>query len=253
MAGKQNKLRILSFVGRVVIVLPVFLCGCNSEKDSTKSTDSTDREAEAYYKQGKSHSEAGRYKEAIIAYKKAIDLRPDYAEASYFIGEAYDRLRQYKAALAAYKKYDTFEPTGEMADKARKAISDIKDAEPHFRQGVRHYLKGRRMLANIAFSKAIAIKPDHASAYSFLGDTCLGAGDFQHARYNYEQCIAINPYDNGAYLQIGKAYAALHQYPKAIAAFQKAIDLEPTGEKADLARKLISMSKNRDRMSKNRD
>jgi len=46
---KLNKLRILSFVNCVVIVLPVFLCGCESQMDSTDKTDSTDREAEAYY------------------------------------------------------------------------------------------------------------------------------------------------------------------------------------------------------------
>ena len=115
-----NKSRILSFVGCVVIVLPAFLCGCNSEKD---------RDAATYLKLGKVDYDDGRFMNALIAYQKAIDLKPDYAEAYYSMGNAYCKLGQYEAALVAYKKCDTLEPTGKMADEARKAISELLEKD----------------------------------------------------------------------------------------------------------------------------
>jgi len=51
-----------------------------------------------------------RYKEAIVAYKKAIDIKPDYAEAYYEMGGAYCGLRQFQDAIATHKKAVAIKP-----------------------------------------------------------------------------------------------------------------------------------------------
>jgi len=83
----------------VLIVLPVFLCGCKSPED-----------AEAYYEEGIDHSDAGRYAEAIVAYKKVIAIEPDDSEAHIEIGVAYSSLGKYMEAIAACKKFIAIKP-----------------------------------------------------------------------------------------------------------------------------------------------
>ena len=92
---KQSRVLPLA-VGCAISVLPAFLCGCESKTDRAAREDKTDskkREAEAYRKQGFDHSEAGRYEEAIIAYKKYIALKPDDALAYHNMGNACQSLK----------------------------------------------------------------------------------------------------------------------------------------------------------------
>jgi type II secretion system protein G len=101
----------------VVIVLPVFLSGCESKMD---------KGAAMSLEFGNIRYEAGRCMEAAIAYRNAINMKPDFAEAYYGLGKAYDKLRQYPDARAAYQKYLALAPTGKAADQARKRISEIE-------------------------------------------------------------------------------------------------------------------------------
>jgi len=50
-----------------------------------------------------------------------------------------------------------------------------------------------------------------------------------------------------AYSSMGNAYSKLKQHEKAIAAYKKIIDLDPTGDIANFARMRISQIKNRDK------
>jgi len=90
---KPNRLQILSFVaGCVLIVLPAFLCGCNSK------TDVSDEEGEACIN-------------TIVECKKAIALNPDDADAYFNMGSAYVSLKQYAEAVVAYKKTIAIKPS----------------------------------------------------------------------------------------------------------------------------------------------
>jgi len=137
----MNRLQILSFVGCVVVVLPVFLCGCNSEKDREAREDKGAmearkakeyREARPLFKQGFFLSLEGQYQDAIIAYKKAIAIKPDYAHVYFDMGLAYMKLKQNVLAVEAFKKYLNLEPTGEHADIAGDLIQIASEKPPDF-------------------------------------------------------------------------------------------------------------------------
>ena len=81
-----------------------------------------------------------------------------------------------------------------------------KTAEEHLVKAEAHYEAGRHADAIAACKKAIAIKPDHASAYFIMGE----------------------------------AYHRLKQYSDAIATYKRYVALEPTGELTNLARDRIS-------------
>jgi tetratricopeptide (TPR) repeat protein len=141
----------------VLVVLPAFLSGCEFQADKDV------KEAKEYYRKGNTYYELEQYPEAIAAYKKAININSDYAEAYLWMGYAYEKLKQYADAIAAhkkavsikpddayayngmgnayhnsgqyadaitaYKKAISIEPKGELADYARKKISEIENRE----------------------------------------------------------------------------------------------------------------------------
>ncbi|MCP4377841.1 MAG: tetratricopeptide repeat protein [bacterium] len=112
MTEKLNKLRVFTFmIGCMLFVLPVFLCGCGSES-----------EAESHFKRGKVDYYAARYEAAVVAYKKAIALKPDYAEAYYNMAAAYSALGKYAEAISACEKVIGIDPTAKIAEQAREDI-----------------------------------------------------------------------------------------------------------------------------------
>ncbi len=76
--------------------------------------------------------------------------------------------------------------------------------------------------------RAVALAPNMAMAYTFLGTTLSFAGESKEAVDVLKTAIRLNPLPDAApYFQLGFAYRDLGQYDKAIAACKKAIDISP--------------------------
>ncbi len=72
--------------------------GAEKEADNVKEQKSADD----YYTLGVSHDEAGRYEEAIEAYKRAIRMKPEYADAHYNLAVSYLMMNNSISAHAEY-------------------------------------------------------------------------------------------------------------------------------------------------------
>ena len=90
-----------------------------------KTIDLKPYDADAYYSMGLACEGLKQYSDAIEAYKKAIVFKPDYAEVYYDMGGAYCNLRLWQDAINAYKKCIAIEPTGKLAEFARKEIGKL--------------------------------------------------------------------------------------------------------------------------------
>ena len=159
--------------GCVVIMLSAFLCGCDSQKSDDAAED-----AEICYELANAHSEAGRYAEAIAAYKKAVALNPDYADAYHGLGLAYLMVGQDTDAIAACKKAIALKPYC---------------AESYGNMGRAYYELGQYAEAIVAFKKTIAIKPDYSFVYCAMGATYEKLKQNTLAIAAYEEFIAIEP------------------------------------------------------------
>ena len=86
---------------RVVVLLVLF--GWGSMSSNAWSLD-----AEQWFVEGNQFSSAGKFDEAVRAYKKSIDQNPMAPVAHYNLGIAYKNLRQLdKAAVCARKSSGT--------------------------------------------------------------------------------------------------------------------------------------------------
>ncbi len=66
------------------------------------SINSYGEDAKTYYKLGYSYYSQKNYKEAVNAYKKALDLDPKNADAAYWLGKSYFELGQYNKAMNSW-------------------------------------------------------------------------------------------------------------------------------------------------------
>ena len=161
--------------------------------------------ADACFEAGCSHSNLGRYQEAIEAFKQAIRIKPDHVKAYLNLGIAYADNGQHEEAIISYKNAIRIKP-------------DYTDA--HCDLGVTYARQGRHQEAIDAYKQAIRIEPDLAEAHFNLGVNYGKLGRNQDEIVAYQQAIRIKSdfakahYNLGVvYLQeVGNKGSALEEY-----------------------------------------
>ena len=202
--------------------------------------------AETDFRRGNMMYELKRYQEAIVAYNKAIQLKPDDADAYNNRGNAKHQLGQHVTAISDYDKVIQLKPEDAMAYYNRgnakrhlgqhfAAISDYDkaiqlkpdDADAYLSRGNAKRHLGQHSAAISDYDKAIQLKPDEAKAYNNRGVAKHLLGEYIAAMSDYDEVIQLKPDDADAYYNRGNAKGDLGQYFAAISDHDKAIQLKP--------------------------
>ena len=88
--------------------------------------------------------------------------------------------------------------------------------------------QGRTDLVEPNFQKAVSLAPDDWSLVQQLGEHYLNGGKWAEAGEQYRHAAELTPDNPRAHNNLGLAYRGLDRLEESAAAFQKAIDLEPT-------------------------
>ena len=122
--------------------------------------------ASIYFHQGLRHYDLGEWREAIIAFRESIGIKPD-SEVTYFsMGIAYSRLEIWEEALASF---------------TRAVEIDPHYAEAYLGIGIAFSMLGWDNVAIQALEKATRIKPEYAHAHYALALSYLKVGDKKSA------------------------------------------------------------------------
>src|SRR6266403_2786325 len=105
-----------------------------------------------------------------------------------------------------------------------------QDAATYYEQGAALFKAEKFEEAVKAFTQAIKLKPDHADAYSYLGDAYYELGDVKKAADAYKQAIRYKPDSAVIYEKLGTAYRGRGDYKKAIEAYNESIRLNPKAQ-----------------------
>jgi tetratricopeptide (TPR) repeat protein len=197
-----------------------------------------------------------RYQEAIQAFTKAIELKPDFYQAYYAMGLALEFV-DHKLANQSYQKVVAIEPnfyqawrqlgyTYSMLGKSQEALESIDKAIALNSQDFMLYiwrgnfLMGKELYpeAREALTKAIALRP-HPFAYHDRGLSYAYTGDYQQALADFNSAIELDPDFLSAYVSRCETYRRLGDYQKATADCNRAIDLDPDWANAYINRGLI--------------
>ncbi|MEG4959089.1 MULTISPECIES: tetratricopeptide repeat protein [unclassified Microcoleus] len=143
-----------------------------------------------YHNLGNSLQESGRFDEAVAAYKKAIELNPNFSWSYHSLGDVLLKLEKWEEAVAAYKKAVELNPDFSWS------YHNLGDA----------LLKLRRWEeAAAAYRCEIALNSDFAWSFCNLGDALTKLKQWDEAIATYLKAVEIDENLPGIYEKLGYA------------------------------------------------
>jgi tetratricopeptide (TPR) repeat protein len=220
----------------------------------------TSEEIDKYITLGDNYFKEGKFDEAIIEYKKALEIKPR-DDILNKLGQAHQQKRLAGKSEKQPAKIDTFKSKktlDEMPGLEReqdlsieelydrgisyydkgmidKAIEEFKevleldpdDIETHYHLGNAYADKEMFDEAISIYKKAIEKNPEFIDAYLSLSTLYLDMDMVDEAISLCNQSISANPEDSFLCFHLGEAYVRNEQYEEAITAFNKAISINP--------------------------
>ena len=179
---------------------------------------------------------------AIISYKQAIKIKPDYALAHYNMGIALNNKGDLEAAIESYKEAikikpyypqaynnmgNTLKEKGDLDAAISSYTQAIKPdyADPYNNIGIVLHEKGDLEAAIESYKEAIKIKPDYAQAYNNIGIALHEKGDLEAAIESFKQALKIKPDYVDTYTNLGMTFIEMGNRDNALLNFKKSHEL----------------------------
>ncbi|TVM00656.1 MAG: hypothetical protein CV087_12735 [Candidatus Brocadia sp. WS118] len=172
--------------------------------------------------------DAGRFDEAIVELKHALQLYDKYIDAHNNLGVTYRKKGMINEALSEYQRALQLNPHYPYA---------------HNNLGVLYAKSGFLDLAIGEFTKAITDKPDYFDAHNNLGATYIKKGLYEKAA---DECLEAIKYNNrykDAYYNLAAAYFNSKQFDKALDASKRVLFMDPNHHDAHEIINLIRKQK----------
>jgi tetratricopeptide (TPR) repeat protein len=196
----------------------------------------------------------GNLAEAITQLKEAAHLLPNSAEAHNALGEAFNSATNAKQAREEFEKAVQLNAklahaqanlgmalgeAGELAaaaqhlDQAIKIMGETEDAAvPHYLRAKVYTEEGEKENAATELSAAVRLKPDLAAAWSDLGQARKARLDDTGALAAFERAVTLEPENAGWQARLGAEYLHQRQSHQAVIHLQKALQLDPADQTA---------------------
>ncbi len=153
-----------------------------------------------------------RTEDAVVHYRRAITLNPNYVDAHNNLGAALlaegkldDAVARYQRALAL--KPDFFEAHNNLGNALKE--------------------QGKLDEAVARYQRALALKPDFAEAHNNLGNALKGQGKLNEAVACYQRALALKPNFVEAHYNLANAYKEQGKLDEATTRYQQALSLKP--------------------------
>ncbi len=185
----------------------------------------------------------GNAKDAVGPLQKACQLDPTSINSFYVLYQAQTQVRDTIAAAEAMKTFQRLKE-GENKDLIAqdKSYNDQKEtrdniAEFHIDAAELFLAQGKDNLAEAQLKQAIHVAPDYDKASQMLAAVYLKTGVLSSAREVYENLARSQPTQPMNFVRLGAILVKLKDYPAAIVAFNKALEIDP--KQPDALRDLI--------------
>ncbi|GAB4344957.1 MAG: hypothetical protein Fur0042_09250 [Cyanophyceae cyanobacterium] len=187
---------------------------------SPPNTNSAEADAELWYVRGNNLCELGRYDDALIAFEKALEARPDFYAA--WANRAYvlDRMGRYREAIAAI-------------DRALRLKPDYGGL--WYNRGTILGKMQRHADAIAAFNRALRLKPHFIEAWNNRGTSLGKLQRYDEAIAAFDRALQLDPDFAGPHYGKACCYAAQDNKELAIEHLHRAVQLDPATYR-DLAR-----------------
>ncbi len=186
--------------------------------------------ADYYYEQGYMDQAEKSYQEIIYKW-------PSNQEAIFKLGTIYHKHKDYADARKAYSKVIEVDETTELARKAMINLAIVSSGERNDDESLNNAVK--------IIQKALLMKPDDSDALLALGIIYARKEMHHKAIDTFYQSIKSsrdNRMTAESYNNMGKSYFQLREYKKAVQAFTRGIEEDPSNEEIRMNRKTASQA-----------
>jgi rhomboid protease GluP len=145
----------------------------------------------------------GKADEAVAELRRAVRQRPDYVPAHYALAHAYSTDGQLANAESEWQRVIALQPS----------------PEAYYGLGIVYLQEKRPSAARDTFSRMLLRNEGNAAAHFGLGMAAAAEANYPLAVREYRSAAGLDPAIEGLYYNLGLAFAELHQYDDAIAAY----------------------------------
>lgn len=222
----------------------------NALKHYQNAIDSDPTDITFYTNMAAVYFEQKEYEKCIKECEKAIDVgrenRADFkliAKAFTRIGNAYKKMEQWKLAKTYFEKSMSEHRTPEIktllseverriVEEEKKAYVDPVKAEQEKELGNDYFKKGDYSQAMKHYTEAIKRNPDDPKLYSNRAACYTKLAAFDLGLKDCDKCCKLDPKFIKGWIRKGKILQGMQQHSKALTAYQKALELDPSNAEA---------------------
>jgi tetratricopeptide (TPR) repeat protein len=161
---------------------------------------------------GIAFDQEGSLDEAIVHYREALKINPNYLDAYNNLGNDLCKTGRVDEAITQYKKALQIKPS----------VAAVR-----YDLGIALRQKGRVDEAITQYQEAVQINPAFVEARNNLGNALLETGKLDEAISHLQKALQINPGYAPAHNNLGNALLQKGNMPEAIAHFQQVMQLKP--------------------------
>jgi tetratricopeptide (TPR) repeat protein/tRNA A-37 threonylcarbamoyl transferase component Bud32 len=168
--------------------------------------------AAAWRGQGNTLLELKRHEDALNAYDKAIQIQPNYLEAWIGRGKALDNLQRYDQAINSFDTALKFKPNNLEAWASRGNVQ----------MKLQHYSE-----AIASFDKAVKLQPDYFPGWYKRGLALHNLRQYEEAIKSFDKAVNYKPDSSESWYQRGNALINLQRHKEAVESYDKAVQFQP--------------------------
>lgn len=153
----------------------------------------------------------GRVEEAVVEYRRLLELAPDYAGAHQELGAALYKSGAFEEAARAFR---------------RAARINANLAEPHYGLGLIHKDRREYQEAVRDFSRALRLRPDFVLARYNRGIARFSLGRIDRAADDFQAVVEAQPNFAEAWHDLAACHAHQRRWSDAEACLERCLELE---------------------------
>ena len=190
-----------NLIGPLVICACIAILSCNGDSNTI----------DTYISKGQSAFDQGQYRDAVLHWKKALELSPSDYQLNFQIAKAYQHLAQFDASTNHLKHV--------IAKKSDSLNAYLMMIQNELFSG--HYQKAQQISASLdrLFSEDSGLK-------TVNGDIAAFMGNYKAAETLYRQAIANDGNRSEPYFKLAAILLVQEKQEKAEAYFSRAIDID---------------------------
>jgi len=199
-----------------------------------------------HFNLGLTYDAMDRYHEAIVAYRRALEIDPDDVEILNALGHDCNRAGKFDEAIGFFERVEaldsSFEPCycnriisycekgdHEKAEEMFFIARQYKEKCPlcFYNIGNSLFARGLFDRALWCFQQVIEIDPDHPQVHARIADTYWAKGQRGEARQHFIEELRSNPGDLDVMLDLGELLVEMGDLAPASEKFRQVLELSP--------------------------